>query len=98
MNLKLFIFCIYLIKLLSCSNIVWNYDTLGPDYWKVPYPKCDGQRQSPINIITKDVVYDSKLKDISFNDYNTLISWNLTNTADTDDNTDGYTGRFYIYY
>jgi len=82
MNLKLFVFCINLIKLTLCAD--WNYDTLGPDYWKViPNSQCNGRMQSPINIITNAAAYDSALSDITFNNYASLITWNLTNNGHT---------------
>ncbi len=83
MNLKLFIFCIYLIKLTLCAE-TWNYFEKGPDYWKViPDSQCNGRMQSPINIVTNAAAYDKSLSDISFNNYDAEINWNLTNTGYT---------------
>ena len=70
-------------KGISCSG--WNYDTLGPDVWKIEFPtSCgNGLKQSPINIITASTAYDSKLADITFNNYSTTIQWNVTNNGHT---------------
>ena len=87
MNFKLFIFYIYFMKLMYCNNS-WNYDTLGPDYWKVQYSKCSGSMQSPINIISKTAAYNETLVDILFYSYAKLIQWNITNT--------GHTSKFFI--
>ena len=83
MDLKLFIININLMKLISCDYKLWNYDTLGQDYWKVKYPQCNSNMQSPINIISKSASYDETLRAILFINYNTLIKWNLNNTAYT---------------
>ena len=88
MNFKLFIFYIYLMKLISCDYKLWNYDSLGQDYWKVKYPQCNSNMQSPINIISKSASYDETLVDILFINYNTLIQWNITNN--------GHTSKFFI--
>jgi carbonic anhydrase len=89
MNLKLFIFCIYLIKLTLCAE-TWNYFDKGPDYWpRIPSAdlannQCNGRMQSPINIVTNAAAYDKSLSDISFNNYDAEINWDIRNT--------GYTG------
>lgn len=69
-------------KGITCNS--WNYDTLGPDTWKLNYPSCgSGQKQSPINIISAAAAYDSTLKEISFRNYDQTISWNITNNGHT---------------
>ena len=68
------------------SKKEWNYDTLGPDYWKVKYSEeCGfGEKQSPINILTDEVVFSKKLKNINFISYNTPKKYEVINN--------GYTG------
>ena len=69
---------------MECDNSYWNYDTFGPDYWKVlQNSQCNGRMQSPINIITNAATYDRSLSDISFNNYASAIKWNLTNNGFT---------------
>ena len=70
----------------------WNYDTLGPDYWKVKYSKdCGvGENQSPINIVRNQVIYLSDLKNINFNKYHTPIIYEVKNS--------GYTSNFFQNY
>ncbi|OCT76949.1 hypothetical protein XELAEV_18032153mg [Xenopus laevis] len=41
----------------------WGYeDHNGPDVWQDLFPLANGDRQSPINIITKDALYDPSLQ------------------------------------
>ena len=62
----------------------WDYLSNGPDYWKVAYAECgNGQRQSPINIKTSFVEFDTSLKDLKFSDYDSILNWNLTNNGHT---------------
>jgi carbonic anhydrase len=35
------------------ANDDWDYSKLGPDVWSERWSTCGGQRQSPINIMTK---------------------------------------------
>ena len=58
---------------------------MGPDVWKIEYQtSCgNGQKQSPINIITAATAYDSTLADITFNNYSTQIQWNISNNGHT---------------
>ena len=86
MNNRLMILLAIIINFVGinyCSS--WNYDTLGPDAWKINYPNAcgNGQMQSPINIITAATVYNSSLANIIFNNYSTLINWNVTNNGHT---------------
>jgi len=66
---------------LVAANGDWNYDSLsehGPSNWYHSYDVCGGQRQSPINIVTKDVHKDEKLGSIEFINYNQVIGSPLT--------------------
>ncbi|XP_059152117.1 carbonic anhydrase 2-like isoform X2 [Physella acuta] len=50
----------------------WNYDkssTGGPGNWSFYYPDCGGVRQSPINILTQEVLYDPLLPRFDLSDY-----------------------------
>jgi hypothetical protein len=38
---------------------------------------CDGQKQSPVNIIKNDTVFDNSLLDISFNNYVDDYMWTM---------------------
>ncbi|CAF4806425.1 unnamed protein product [Rotaria sp. Silwood1] len=49
--------CIIYLLFISVSGTQWNYGDLGPDIWSEHYPSCDGQSQSPINILTACTVY-----------------------------------------
>ncbi len=73
------------ITLLSCSN--WDYQKNGPSSWFLNYPACGtGQiteKQSPINIITSNLEFDSSLKPFKMNYYDSNITWKLSKTADT---------------
>lgn len=66
-------------------NQEWNYDTLGPDYWKANFANScgNGKKQSPINIETRDVVESEQLKPIKFNNYDKEIEWIVTNNGHT---------------
>jgi len=64
----------------------WNYDDAtgyGPSYWYKSYPQCGGFSQSPINILTNNMVKGITLGPISFYNYNSVASYmfNLTNTG-----------------
>ena len=80
------ILLLFIIYNSSASKKDWNYDTLGPDYWKVKYIKdCGaGEKQSPINILIDKVVFSSNLKNINFISYNTPKKYEVINN--------GYTG------
>lgn len=49
----------------------WDYmsDDHGPSKWGIYYPKCNGTKQSPINIETDKAKYDQNLGNITFNNY-----------------------------
>uniref|UniRef100_A0A8B9CTT5 Carbonic anhydrase 4 n=1 Tax=Anser brachyrhynchus TaxID=132585 RepID=A0A8B9CTT5_9AVES len=48
-------------------------------------PTCKGNYQSPINIVTKDVIYDKSLKPLNFEGYDVKGSskWNIENNGHT---------------
>lgn len=73
-----FVVCFTLVALvgevLSSAGNVWTYrGALGPDHWHLDYPHCGGVKQSPISIVTNDVVLDmERLTPIVFKGYDTV--------------------------
>ncbi|NXM08680.1 CAH4 anhydrase, partial [Tyrannus savana] len=59
-----------------------------PHQWHLTDPACKGDRQSPINIVTRNVVYDRSLKPLTFEGYDGKGSskWNVENN--------GHTGKY----
>ncbi|NWX15020.1 CAH4 anhydrase, partial [Aegotheles bennettii] len=59
-----------------------------PRHWYLLEATCKGNKQSPINIVTKNVVYDKSLKPLNFEGYNVKGSstWKLENN--------GHTGKY----
>ncbi|CAG5121845.1 unnamed protein product [Candidula unifasciata] len=47
----------------------WNYGDAGPTHWPYSFPDCNGPMQSPININTSTVLYDSSLEPLDISDY-----------------------------
>ena len=43
----------------------------GPSHWKEKFPMCGGKNQSPINIDTKKVQCNNKVKDFFYHRYDT---------------------------
>ncbi|NXP18488.1 CAH4 anhydrase, partial [Scytalopus superciliaris] len=56
-----------------------------PHQWHLTDAACKGDRQSPINIVTKNVVYDKNLKPLTFEGYDGKGSskWNVENNGHT---------------
>ncbi|NXT92316.1 CAH4 anhydrase, partial [Anhinga rufa] len=59
-----------------------------PRQWHLTDVTCKGNKQSPINIVTKNVVYDKNLKPLNFEGYDVKGSskWNIENN--------GHTGKY----
>uniref|UniRef100_A0A8B9HZ58 Carbonic anhydrase IV c n=1 Tax=Astyanax mexicanus TaxID=7994 RepID=A0A8B9HZ58_ASTMX len=55
----------------------------GPRQWVSDFPACGGQRQSPINIITRKVQYDPSLTPIMFEGYTEVMNITVTNVGYT---------------
>ncbi|KFQ91520.1 Carbonic anhydrase 4, partial [Nipponia nippon] len=57
----------------------------GPRQWHLIDVTCKGNKQSPINIVTKDVVYDKNLKPLNFEGYDVKGSskWKIENNGHT---------------
>lgn len=50
---------------------------------KYPNSCGNGKKQSPINIISKEAVFQKELGEITFNSYDKVIDWNVTNNGIT---------------
>ncbi len=88
MMLRAFMLQILLLFLLLnySFHVEWNYQREGPDTWPHKYDACEGEAQSPIDIRTSRVKYDSNLIPLSLNGYTTNISlyvWNFTHNGHT---------------
>lgn len=57
----------------------------GPELWGEVSAHCDGQSQSPVNIVTRKVVTDRLLSQFELTGYNQVLTGTITNT--------GYTGN-----
>lgn len=69
------------VTIVSCSLLLlvvnvragvheWSYTgPLGPDKWHQDFPHCAGMTQSPININTKNVLYNKDLKPFDLAEY-----------------------------
>ncbi|XP_005424514.1 carbonic anhydrase 4 [Geospiza fortis] len=57
----------------------------GPAQWHQIYEDCRGDRQSPVNIVTRNVVYEKSLKPLSFEGYDVKGSakWDMQNNGHT---------------
>ncbi|NWR67410.1 CAH4 anhydrase, partial [Bucorvus abyssinicus] len=63
-------------------------DCEDPRQWHLVDDTCKGKKQSPINIVTKNVIYDKSLKPLNFEGYDVKGSskWNIENN--------GHTGKY----
>lgn len=57
-------------------NIVF----LGPSEWHKDYPIAEGNRQSPIDIVPSEAVFDARLSPISLS-YNNCTSVSISNNG-----------------
>ncbi|KTG06874.1 hypothetical protein cypCar_00002117, partial [Cyprinus carpio] len=51
----------------------------GPSEWKSHFPNCGGQRQSPINIVTRKVKHDPKLTSFIFDGHEKVFNMSVEN-------------------
>lgn len=58
---------------------------IDPRQWHVIDATCKGSYQSPINIVTKKVIYDKSLQPLNFEGYDVKGSskWNIENNGHT---------------
>uniref|UniRef100_A0A8D0FJX1 Carbonic anhydrase 4 n=1 Tax=Strix occidentalis caurina TaxID=311401 RepID=A0A8D0FJX1_STROC len=56
-----------------------------PRQWHLTHDTCNGNKQSPINIVTKNVIYDRSLKPLNFEGYDVkgTSKWNIENNGHT---------------
>lgn len=88
---------LFLMSICDVSGNDWSYKgTAGPHFWHQLFKTCSGSKQSPINIITQDTVYDPTLTEFAiwFNpphphDHMTVINNGYTVKIKT-------IGKFYI--
>ncbi|CAF1536286.1 unnamed protein product [Adineta ricciae] len=71
---------------LRSSTPHWDYQRHGPDAWPHVFDACEGDAQSPVDIHTSHVKYDSHLAPLLMNSYttsNTISVWNFTHNGHT---------------
>ncbi|CAF0787889.1 unnamed protein product [Didymodactylos carnosus] len=62
----------------------WDYERNGPDTWLHKFDHCKGKSQSPIDIQTSQVRYDSKLDNLNLTGYTNInTTWNITHNGHT---------------
>ncbi|XP_065674981.1 carbonic anhydrase 2-like [Hydra vulgaris] len=65
----------------------WAYDYYtGPEYWFYVHPLCNGTRQSPVNILENEVVYNDSLTPLVLLNYSMVLnnaSYYLLNNGHT---------------
>ncbi|CAF1087406.1 unnamed protein product [Brachionus calyciflorus] len=76
-----FVILMHYFSAIICSE--WNYQGLGPDVWIHEFPSCAGKLQSPINIETSKAIFDPKLGQIHYHNYDKLLYWNISNNGHT---------------
>ncbi|KAJ7378174.1 hypothetical protein OS493_024119 [Desmophyllum pertusum] len=63
------------------SSGPWSYHSPeGASTWKHHYPNCSGHKQSPVNIVPKETIYEAGLADLTIN-YATNVSAQLQNNG-----------------
>ncbi|XP_047124847.2 carbonic anhydrase [Hydra vulgaris] len=71
----------------SAHHGEWSYDSdTGPMYWYYDHPNCNGTRQSPINIIENQTIYNESLTSLLLFNYSTVFNntnYYLTNNGHT---------------
>ena len=72
-----------LLPLMTESLGDWSYHGLeNPNAWKYHYPDCAGRKQSPINIVPKETIFNAGLADLVI-DYEPIVSAELNNNGHT---------------
>ncbi|NXG43470.1 CAH4 anhydrase, partial [Psilopogon haemacephalus] len=94
--LFLVLFSLHILKTEAVVGGHWCYqsqkyqqpDCEEPRQWYQVDTTCKGNKQSPINIVTKNVIYDKNLKPLNFEGYDVKGSskWNIENN--------GHTGKY----
>ncbi|XP_050985460.1 carbonic anhydrase 4b [Labeo rohita] len=60
-----------------------SHTCVGPDDWESVASACGRSKQSPINIVTKQVVFDSRLTPVQFTGYQETVNTVITNNGHT---------------
>ncbi|CAF0809275.1 unnamed protein product [Didymodactylos carnosus] len=84
LKVLLFIFSIdFGYKVFASVGGDWNYEDQGPETWSHTFPKCDGLRQSPINLEHYNVVQKTFPPFVFSADFNNDLVFNLKNNGHT---------------
>ncbi|XP_037227191.1 carbonic anhydrase 4 [Falco rusticolus] len=91
--LFLALFSLHIVKTEAVVGGHWCYQSQkceqpqceDPRQWHLIDSTCKGNKQSPINIVTRTVIYDKNLKPLNFEGYNVKGSskWNIGNNGHT---------------
>ncbi|KAM6372741.1 carbonic anhydrase 4 [Pluvialis apricaria] len=91
--LFLVLFSLHILKTEAAVGALWCYQSQknehpeckGPRQWYITSATCKGNKQSPINIVTKNVIHDKSLKPLNFEGYDVKGSskWNIENNGHT---------------
>ncbi|PKU35598.1 carbonic anhydrase 4 [Limosa lapponica baueri] len=84
---------LHILKTEALVGVPWCYQSQkyeqphckDPRQWHSSYATCKGNKQSPINIVTKNVVYDKNLKPLNFEGYDVkgTSKWTIANNGHT---------------
>ncbi|KAM8991200.1 carbonic anhydrase 4 [Ara ararauna] len=91
--LFLVLLSLHLLKTEAVAGHHWCYQSQkcaqphckAPQEWYLMDVVCEGNKQSPVNIVTKDVTYNKNLKPLNFEGYDEKGSskWNIENNGHT---------------
>jgi hypothetical protein len=81
-------------KLSQCRNIC-SFSIVGPKHWVDQYPRCGGDRQSPVDISPGEVEYGSWLNELRFQGYEKYLGQGFSTPITIKNN--GHTGMIVIY-
>ncbi|XP_067222009.1 carbonic anhydrase 4b [Chanodichthys erythropterus] len=65
------------------TQVTCNKTCAGPDEWETVAPECGNRKQSPINIVTKNTLTDSRLTQVQFTGYQEVINTVIINNGHT---------------
>lgn len=64
-------------------TMIFFFSFIGPDEWETIAPECGNRKQSPINIVTKNTLTDSRLTQVQFTGYQEMINTVIINNGHT---------------
>ena len=64
-------------SIIEKKDTEFDYDMNGPDTWFIKSPMCACSAQSPINIDTISVEYNSDLQPLDFSNYDNIFTWKM---------------------